>query len=201
MLKAISCAAVAGMTLSISHDSEALGPLQAEAAAVVGGGTSPSSSGAAPNPLGFELGVRAGASISRVYLGLSFVYGFGGTDTVPCPGAPPSPCAVNSVTVSDHSARFGLDVGYDVVVLNGFTVRPELGLGDALFSSTQSPESTGQFAFPIAETHNFYLEPGVAVLVPLGLLLVGADANALWTPGLKIATAALTAHAQVGVRF
>ena len=29
----------------------------------------------------------------------------------------------------------------------------------------------------------FYLEPGVTVLVPLGLLYVGADANLLWMPG------------------
>jgi hypothetical protein len=56
-------------------------------------------------------------------------------------------------------------------------------------------------------TSNLYFQPGVTVLVPLGLLYVGADVNALIVSDVPHQTdstgvnVAMTIHGQVGVRF
>ena len=70
-----------------------------------------------------------------------------------------------------------------------------IGLGNATFTST-----AGDKNFSSSSSY-FFLEPGVTGLVALGSLLIGADANALFLPGLNNGNAAFTLHAQVGIKF
>src|SRR5271166_2682197 len=79
---------VAGLCVapfSLPRSASAIGPVDVEVAARVGGGTNPvnvppsSAHGGPPqvNALGFGLGARAGASFSGLYGGLSFMYYLG----------------------------------------------------------------------------------------------------------------------------
>jgi hypothetical protein len=82
VVKAPSVLLLAGAalsTLSVTRRASALGPVDIEVAAKVGGGTNPenNSHDAGPNPLGFGFGGRAGVSVSGLYAGLSFGYYLG----------------------------------------------------------------------------------------------------------------------------
>src|SRR5260370_17643940 len=82
----IAAAAGAG-ALSVPRDAHALGPVDLEIGARIGGASSPVSGGL--NPLGFGLGARAGVSLFSFYGGLSFMYYFGGGQDVGTGGAAP----------------------------------------------------------------------------------------------------------------
>jgi hypothetical protein len=88
---------------------------------------------------------------------------------------------------------YGGELGYGIKLLDLLTIRPQVGLGNATFSESGGGASTS--------TSNWYLEPGVTGLIGLGLLYVGADANALFFPGLANSQAAFTLHAQIGIKL
>jgi hypothetical protein len=88
---------------------------------------------------------------------------------------------------------YGIEGGYNFKV-SPVTIRPQLGVGDfGLWSAYGGPSATSNY---------FYIEPGVAWLVSLGMVFVGVDAAALVLAarggggGL-----AVTAHGQIGVTF
>ena len=75
----------------------------------------------------------------------------------------------------------------------------QIGLGSASLEGTTSGITS--------TTGKLYLEPGVTVIVPFGLLFVGADANALIIPsvtsssdGSKTTYTSFTLHGQIGIR-
>jgi hypothetical protein len=173
---------------ALEGEAHALGPIDLEAGAKVGVGTNPNSNG--PNPYGFGLGVRGGVGIFSVYAGLSAVHYFGGSLELPPPiGA----------KVDYSSTLVGGELGYTITAIPLIDIRPQVGLGSANFSSTLSGTTTSE--------SKLYIEPGLTVLVPLGLLFLGADANALIIPdvpapggGTKTYTSA-TLHGQIGIRL
>jgi hypothetical protein len=178
-------ASAAGLgALSITRNASALGPVDVEVAAKVGGGTNPisvPSNGMGPgapqlNALGFGLGARAGASFSGFYGGLSFMdyLGSHGNDGQ-----------------SMKTVLYGVEAGYNFGVPL-FTLRPQLGVGN--YTVTQSESYS---------TSSLYFEPGLTALVSFGLLIVGADLNLLylWPSGGWTSQPAFTAHGQVGVKF
>jgi hypothetical protein len=84
-------------------------------------------------------------------------------------------------------------------------IRPEIGVGNSTISASGSATSGGS-------SSNLYLEPGVLVMVPIGIMFVGADVNALILPGVTTPGSlgnasssstytSLSVHAQVGVHF
>jgi len=181
--------------LSVTRNASALGPVDVEVAAKVGGGTNPvlvPSSALGPaqvNALGFGLGERAGASLAGFYGGLSFMYYF---------GASQRPYATDTNILihleSFNSVLYGVEAGYNFNV-SFLTVRPELGVGN--FTLTESSPGT-----PTLSTSNVYLEPGVTGLLSFGQWIVGADANVLFLPGWSgRSQPAFTAHGQVGIKF
>jgi hypothetical protein len=179
---ATALAALLGATTA-----SALGPVGVEVGARVGGGTSTASSG--PNPLGFGLGGRAGASIFNVYAGVSFMYYLGGSESTP-----PSVIAAGGTggTLSAKAILYGVDIGYNISAVF-LTVRPQLGIGNFVLNGKIDGISTSG--------HNLYLEPGVTALIPLGIWFAGADLNLLVLPGAAESKAGFTADGQVGLNF
>ncbi len=178
--------------LSVPRDAHALGPVDLEIGARIGGASSPFSSPAnpsstnppVPNPLGFGMGARAGVSLFSFYGGLSFMYYFGGGQDF------------MSSHYSVTSTLFGFDLGYNIGIPL-ITVRPQLGIGNYDGSGSGAAPT---FGIP-ASGSNLYLEPGVTGILSLGLWFVGADANLLFLPGLDGSQAAFTAHGQGGIKF
>jgi hypothetical protein len=70
--------------LCVPKQAHALGPLDLEFGAKVGGATNPG--GNPQNVLGFGLGGRAGVSVLGLYGGVNVVYYFGSSQTMPVDG-------------------------------------------------------------------------------------------------------------------
>ena len=202
-IDASQVAARAARRLSLPATAHALGPVDLEIGAKAGGGTNPGGTGGA-NPLSFGVGARAGASLFGWYAGLTFVDYLGRTQTDCGPGFG-GPCE----TIAGHSLAYGVELGYGYR-LGRVTLRPQVGVGDLEIHQTVSPG--GRNIAP--GTDDLYFEPGLVVLVALGFVYVGADANLMLLPfgpsnafdsaTGKPATAVdpvFTAHGQVGVRF
>lgn len=160
----------------------ALGPIDVEVGAKIGVGTKPDSD-APVNYLGFGVGGRGGVSIFGLYGGLSAVHYFGGSYE----------------GVDYSSTLLGVEVGYTIKAIPLIRLRPQIGVGNYHLSASSDQVS--------GSDDRLYLEPGVNVVVPIGLLFVGADANALILPahtgdlGHDDTRAAFTLHAQIGIDF
>jgi hypothetical protein len=184
----VFAAALGAGTLAIPRDAHAIGPVDVEAGARVGGGTSPFSS--QPSPLGFGLGGRAGASFLGYYAGLSLMYYFGDKTN-----------DASNVSRSEHAWFYGGELGYGTKLLGALTLRGTLGIGDV----------TVNYKGPLPkDLNNLYLEPCFTALVSFGFLYVGADASVIVLPSIGDPSnptngsswdAAFTAHGQLGVTF
>ena len=94
------------------------------------------------------------------------------------------------------STLIGVELGYSITIIPKLLLRPQLGIGNASLS------------FGDNHSHDhLYLEPGVTALLLLDNLYLGVDANLLAVTGVPTGDnetktyAALTAHAQIGLRF
>jgi len=187
--------------LLVAPAARAAGPVDVQIAGQAGGGTNPTS--AAANPLGPELGARAGVSWLHYYGGLSLLYSLGSTTSATCAGPVVTACTTSAIPFSARSLRYGLEGGYDLGVLPRVTVRPRLAVGELSLTQSSAVQVfvSGRLEALDGTSRGLYLEPGVAGLVSLGSLLLGADVGALWLPQLDRSRAALTAHVQVGVQL
>jgi hypothetical protein len=171
----------------------ALGPVDIEAAARVGGASSPIKDdvNGRGGALGFGLGGRAGVSIFGIYGGVSAMYYLGGSNTEsqsPLAGfVPPGPIE------SESSWLYGFEGGYSFKI-QPLTLRPTVQIGSYTLHYSLSDGGS-------QDIHNLYVEPGVTALLGFGLWFVGADADIFLTPGLDNSRAAFMANAQVGVKF
>jgi hypothetical protein len=181
--------AVGSGAVLMSRDAHALGPVDLEVGAKAGVGSNPAStpsgSTVSPsNPLGFGIGARGGVAISGFYGGVNLMYYLGSSQSV----------AGGSASV--HTVMYGVEAGYGLTLIDILTIRPQVGLGNATFSSSvDAPINLS------SSKSNLYVEPGVTGIVSLGLLFVGADANLLFFPGLDNSQTAFTVHGQVGVKL
>lgn len=194
-LRTLLASSACFFAFALSADAWALDSVQLEIGAKVGYATSPSAIGLPnnPNPLGFGFGGRAGLAFKQgLYLGgsiMDYPSGNGGGLQFVQTGNPNSPTQVVN-SVSTHLLMYGADFGYGIKLLDLLVIRPQVGFGDA----TLYPNGESSSTF-------WYLEPGVTVLVDLGLLFVGADANMVMFPNTNYSQAAFTFDAQVGVKF
>jgi hypothetical protein len=181
--------AVLGLSTLPPREARALGPVDIEAAAKIGAGTSPFNNFA--NPLGFGLGARGGVGFAGLYGGVSLIYYFGSSQNVVGAGG----------NVSTHSFLYGIEGGYGGKLFNLVTLRGQLGIGS--FQRNDSGALTDSAS-------NLYLEPAAVALVSFGLILAGIDAGILILPGVNdpVGTnggsswdAAFTIHLQGGVKF
>jgi hypothetical protein len=152
-----STAAVVAV-LALPQPARAADALGLEIAAKGGVKTNPFDNGADPVHPGF--GARAGASISRIYFGLSLMY-YLHADTQE---APPAGLGAGGVTamVSSHDLFVGVESGYDFRLLDVITIRPQVGVGAWTDSSSCqiSPPSSTLSCGGTSST-NAYLEPGI----------------------------------------
>ena len=168
------------------RDAFALGPVDLEVGAKVGGGTNPFG-GDGPNPLGFGLGARAGVGFFGFYGGLQFMYYFGSSQDV------------TGLSFNSKALLYGLEGGYSIPLVGFFTLRPQLGVGNMqINTSGQVNDSSGRL----------YLEPGATLLANIASIFAGVDANVLVLPdapgpvqGNSSWRAAFTAHVQGGIKF
>jgi hypothetical protein len=188
---AIVAVVVLGLSTLPAREARALGPIDVEAAAKIGGGTSPF--GSFPNPLGFGLGARGGVVLGGLYGGVSLIYYFGG-------GSSAAGCGGGNCSAS--SFLYGLEGGYGGKLFNLVTLRGQLGIGNFQMSEGGSIGSRS--------ASNLYLEPGLVALVSFGMIIAGVDANILILPGVNDPTfngsgsswdAAYTMHIQGGIKF
>jgi hypothetical protein len=183
-------------TFAMTRNAHALGPLDVEVGAKVGFATNPVSSNngvSGPNPLGFGLGARGGIDIVGIYAGVQLMYYFGGSDTVSALG--------QSVSLKDHTFMYGVEAGYGFTLIDILTIRPQIGIGNATFSTSGTSSGVVSANVGGQSTSNLYLEPGVTALISLGGWFVGADANLLDFPGLNDGQLAFSFHGQVGYKF
>lgn len=189
-------AAAGSCILSVASTASALGPVDVEIAAKVGGGTSPGivlpSSGpafAGPNALGLGLGGRAGVSFMGFYGGVSFMDYLGASQG----------------NESLKTILYGVEAGYNIGI-SILTLRPQLGVGNYRLTESSPGGLTtfsGQVVSDSYSSNSLYLEPGVTALLSFGLWIVGADGNVLFLvpTGGDNSHPAFTAHGQVGIRF
>ena len=186
----IASTSVACSLLAFAGDAHALGPVDLEVGAKVGGATNPVSGSGATNPLGFGVGGRAGlAFLGGIYVGGNIMYYFGGSQNENLVGA----AGNSSVSVSFNTLMYGGELGYGIKILDLLTIRPQVGLGNANITASAAGQSNS--------SGYVYVEPGVTGLIGLGLLFVGADANVLLLPTLSGNQAAFSIHGQIGVQF
>ena len=186
----VAAVAVGTLTFVTARPAHALGPIDLEIGAKAGVGTNPYSTQGAPNPLGFGLGGRAGVSIFGLYGGVQAMYYFGSSQTI------------DGVSFSNHTVMYGFEGGYGFSLIDILTIRPQLGIGNATFSSSVSGSGAANVDVGGGGSQsNIYLEPGVTGLVSLAGWFVGADANVLFFPGLDNSKAAFTLHGQIGFKF
>ncbi len=178
---------VAGAScVAFAPEAHALGPVDIEIGARAGVGTKPDSRTA--SPFGLGLGGRGGVSFLHFYGGLSAIHYFGSSTDLPT--------ASGTVSSQYSSTLIGVELGYSITIIPKLLLRPQLGIGNASLS------------FGDNHSHDhLYLEPGVTALLLLGNLYLGVDANLLAVTGVPTGDnetktyAALTAHAQIGLRF
>jgi len=181
-------------TFAMTRNAHALGPVDIEIGAKAGLGTSPVSSSGYPNPLGFGIGARAGVDFLGIYGGVQLMYYFGGSDDVSVAG--------QSFSLKDHTFMYGVEAGYGLTLLDILTIRPQVGIGNATFSTTGNVSgSIANGSVSGGSDNELYIEPGVTGLVSLGGWFVGADANLLFFPSLDNSKVAFTLHGQIGFKF
>ncbi len=187
LLRFAAFAVVLAATVCASErDAHAIGPVDIEVGARVGFATNPRGSDG-PTPFGLGVGGRGGVTIAHFYGGLSAIHYFGSSKDIPTPAGP--------LNASFSSTLLGAELGYSITAIPKLVIRPQVGVGSASFSFGE--QSSG----------HLYLEPGATVLVVLGLVYFGADANLLVIPGVEQGVSdtttytSVTIHGQVGVQF
>jgi hypothetical protein len=171
--------------LAFPTRADALGPVDIEIGALAG--TAAGTFG----PLGFGIGGRGGVSIGGLYAGVDVIDYLGATST--CGGCS-EPAGAQALQQSRSALLYGFQGGYNFR-FSAVTIRPQLGLGNFRLSSSYGNPPPGSGT----SSNYFYLEPGVAWLVSLGMVFVGVDAAALFLPTKP--DLAVTAHGEIGVTF
>src|SRR5277367_5071446 len=115
-------------TFAMTRSAHALGPIGVEIGAKAGIGTTPISTSGYPNPLGFGLGARGGIDFLNIYAGVQLMYYFGGSDNVSVNG--------ESLSIKEHTLMYGIEAGYGFTLIDVLTIRPQIGIGNATFSSS-----------------------------------------------------------------
>lgn len=180
----LATASLIASILALPTKAHALGPVDIEVGAKVGGAFGPIP------PLGVGLGGRAGVSFRSLYAGVDIIDYLRTTgDCGSCPSPPGQ-----TVKQSRSALLYGLEGGYNWKI-SIVTIRPQLGLGNFRVTSAYGAPTPG----PDTVSNYFYLQPAVVALVSLGILFVGADVGMLLVPTGP--DSAFTVHGQIGVTF
>lgn len=164
------------------------------------------------NPFGLGIGGRLGFNVSGVYFGAGAMDFTGGTD----------------VGATDQTWIFGGELGYNFRVGPHFTLRPQLGVGDALLTHTEPPPPRGSHVDVITtasgsvvgggggalggattSVNNLYLQPGLTALLATTNYFCGVSFGPLIVPGILYGPApaqrttwiSYTVEGQVGFRL
>jgi hypothetical protein len=188
VLRTLRVLVAVGAILLSSTDARAEDPL-AEVALLGGFTTSP----AAASPTAYDVssfggsvGARFGVAYRGVYVGASLLDTFYG-------GAGPYP--------DSHTTMFlgGAEVGYGVTLRDRWVVRPKLGVGLGIITSTLQGPTGAELQSGLGA--EMYLEPGFEALLLLGRCFVGLDTGVVLLFPEQDTQSALTVKGELGVRF
>ena len=140
-----------------------------------------------PNIWGFGLGARAGYNLNQVYMGLRFMYNFGESYSD----------VIGLAEITANMWSLGIEGGYDFLVADKVTIRPELGLGLAMTTISADTD----FGGGSESNSNFYMAFGAAALYDISpMLFIGLDTGIQLIVG-DGSTAAWLFLANIGTRF
>ena len=129
-----------------------------------------------PNLWGFGLGVRGGYNLKQVYLGVRFMWNFGESYSGPL-----------GFDATANIWELGIEGGYDFVVIDKFTIRPELGLGVATSRISVDSDigggsdSNSDFSLSFGASALYDITPSLFLGVNMRIPLVFADdTRAAW---------------------
>ncbi len=221
--RSIAIAGLSGaLALPVAQNAGALGPVDVEIAAKTGFATNPVAPNAPqapsylvvvvgsplnPNPLRLGVGGRGGVDYLNFYGGIQMTYYFGTTATETLNGGSAAPAVTGEkVSASSHALTYGIEAGYDLMLLHIVTIRPQIGLGNATFINSGLRTSEAAQVVQSESNSDLYLQPGVVALLSLRGWFVGVDANLLFVPGMNDAyghdwTTSFALDGQVGIRF
>ncbi len=152
-----------------ANEAHALEPPRVEVGLKAGGGTN--WTGQSPDPIGFSIGGRAGASIhvpdGDLYAGVEAVYYAGSSGLERC-----GFCGTSESKVSAHSFQYGADIGYGRKV-STVTIRGQAGLGE------YGLDGSAWYGALAGTKRYLYVEPSLVGLISIGNFFVGADVGAL----------------------
>jgi hypothetical protein len=192
--------AAAFALIGVARDADAAAPIELEAGVKVGGATKPPGDA---NPLGFGAGGRIGVGAANVWFGFSAMHYIGSSGETESE-------RFASTSTTFTSTLIGFELGYTLKAIPFLFVRPQLALGDDIVhaSATDShlvngPSIGTASTSSSTDTGVLYVEPGVTLLVPLSVLFVAADVNALVVLGSQNVKgfASVAAGGQIGIRL
>jgi hypothetical protein len=121
------------------------------------------------NGWGVGLGVRGGYNLNQIFLGARFVYQLGETYEAGFGGVTLAEATINLWEI-------GVEGGYDLLVAEKLTIRPEVGLGIATREASSGGELLGELVS--GSTTNPYLALGASGLYDLtSEFFLGLDAR------------------------
>lgn len=184
-----SCIVAAAAAILLSPTGARAEDPVAEVALLGGFTTSPAATSPTAydiNSFGGSAGARFGVAYRGVYVGASLLDTFyGGT----------GPYASSSTTMF----LGGAEVGYGVTLRDRWVVRPKVGFGLGIVTSSSLGPTGAELQSGFGG--EVYVEPGFEAMLLLGRCFVGADVNVvLMFPG-QDTQSALSMRAEVGVRF
>jgi hypothetical protein len=187
VLRPLPALAVLVVLLS-AVDARAEDPV-AEVALLGGFTTSPaarSSSAYDVSSFGGTVGARFGVAYRGVYVGASLLDTFYG-------GTGPYPDSSTTMFLG------GAEVGYGVTLRERWVVRPKLGVGLGLVTSSVQGLTGAELQSGLGA--EVYLEPGFEALLLLGQCFVGLDTGLVLLFPEQDTQSALSVRGELGVRF
>jgi hypothetical protein len=143
----------------------------------------------APSKYRYGVGVRAGVSIPKLYLGAAFVQYTGFTDRARGPDS--------SYDSTHRTTLFGPEIGYDAAIGSHLLLRPYFG-GGVLF---EYGRTTVQGITVNDDHFRVHLTPGLLFAAQVSALTFGVDLRVVVSPLGAPVKWAPGAFATVGVRF
>jgi len=184
----VAVLAVLAVVLLSAVDARAEDPV-AEVALLGGLTTSPAATSPSAydvSSFGGSVGARFGVAYRGVYVGGRLLDTFYG-------GTRPYPDSSTTMFLG------GAEVGYGVTLRDRWVVRPELGVGLGLVTSTLQGPTGAELQSGLGAA--LYLEPGFEALLLLGRCFVGLDTGVVLLLPAQDTQSALSVRAELGVRF
>jgi hypothetical protein len=135
------------------------------------------------------VGIRAGVSIPKLYLGVAFAHHFGTTESARGVGS--------SYDANYTSTLLGPEIGYDAAFGDLFMLRPYIG-GGVLFERARTKVLDTE---KNDDHYRWHITPGLLWTANVGALMLGVDFRVVVSPIVEPVKWAPGAFGTIGARF